>query len=344
MPLEAIRMSRRQHGGLGLLAGLGLLVGAGLLCACHAHPAEPLVQASPVSLQESQPDRVRLGALRFEAGFALGAADPRFGGLSGLWLAPDGHELIMASDRGTIWRAALEHEDDRLIGFAEWQAAALGRAAGDPDGRIDAEALADDAEALADDAAGGLIVAVEGALPLRRIARDDLRVPAEPLPADRLREAVAKNRNAGIEALATLPDGGLLALSEGVFAAPGQLAAWLVEDGRVTPLRYVVSDAFVPTGADRLDDTIYIVERRFSLLDGGFASRVVALDIGQIREGGLLSTHPLAQLGRPAISENFEGIAVRRAMDGRALIYLVSDDNFLPLQRTLLLQFSLAGP
>ena len=150
--------------------------GLGLLCACQARPAEPLVLARPVPLQEDEPDRVRLGELRFEAGFLLGSADPRFGGLSGLWLAPDGHELIMASDHGTIWRATLEHEGDRLIGFADWQAAALGRAAGEPHGRIDAEALADDG-------AGGLIVAVEGPLPLRRIARDDPSAPAEPLPA-----------------------------------------------------------------------------------------------------------------------------------------------------------------
>jgi len=325
---------RRRHRGRGPLAGPGLLVGAGLLCACQAHPAEPLVLARPVPLQEDAPDRVRLDALRFEAGFVLGAADPRFGGLSGLWLAPDGHEIIMASDHGAIWRATLEHEGDRLMGFADWQAAALGHTAGDPAGRIDAEALADDA-------AGGLVVAVEGALPLRRIARDD-PASAEPLPAaDDLGDAGAGN--AGIEALATLADGGLLALSEGVFAAPGQLAAWLIEDGRVTPLRYLVSDGFVPTGADRLDDTIYIVERRFSLLDGGFASRVVTLDVEQLQVGPL-SAQPLAQLGRPAISENFEGIAVRQGAGGRILIYLVSDDNFLPLQRTLLLQFSLAGP
>ena len=101
---------------------------------------------------------------------------------------------------------------------------------------------------------------------------------------------------------------------------------------------------FVPTGADWLDDTIYLLERRFSLLDGGFASRLVALDLEQIRQGGPLAGHVLAQLGRPAISENFEGIAARRGADGRTLLYLVSDDNFLVLQRTLLLQFSLAGP
>jgi hypothetical protein len=323
-------MRCRRHRGLGLLAG------AALLCACQAHPAEPLVLARPVPLQEDAPDRIRLDALRFEAGFALGAADPRFGGVSGIWLDPDGHDLVLLSDHGTIWRATLEHQDDRLTGFAGWQVAELGRVAGDPPGRIDAEALADDA-------AGGLIVAVEGALPLRRIARDNPGA-AEPLPAaDGLGGAGADAGNAGIEALATMPGGALLALSEGVFAAPGELAAWLIEEGRVTPLRYLVSDGFVPTGADRLDDTLYIVERRFSLRDGGFASRVVALDVEQIGEGGTLSAQPLAQLGRPAISENFEGIAVRRGADGRTLIYLVADDNFLPLQRTLLLQFSLAG-
>ena len=322
---------RLRRGALGLLA---VLVPC---CACQAQPAEPLVLARPIPLQEDAPDRVTLGALRFEAGFQLGAADRRFGGLSGLWLAPDGRELVMVSDRGTLWRATLEHEGDRLTGFADWQAAALGRVPGDPPGRIDAEALADDG-------ADSLIVAVEGALPLRRIARDD-PASVEPLPAaSRLREAGAKAGNAGIEALATLQGGALLALSEGLFAAPGELAAWRIEDGQVTPLRYLASDGFVPTGADRLGDTVYIVERRFSLLDGGFASRIVALDIEQVREGQLLRPHSLALLGRPAISENFEGIAVRQSADGRVLLYLVSDDNFLPLQRTLLLQLSLAGP
>ena len=324
-----------QQPALGPLVGLALLAGLGLLCACQARSAEPLVLAGKIPLQEDAPNRVTLDALRFEAGFQLGAADRRFGGLSGLWLAADGHELVMVSDRGTVWRATLEHEGDRLIGFADWQAAALGRVAGDPGGRIDAEALADDG-------AGSLIVAVEGALPLRRIARGD-PASAEPLPAaPELDEAGAGN--AGIEALASLADGALLALSEGIFAAPGQLAAWRIENGQVTQLRYLVSDGFVPTGADRLDDTIYIVERRFSLLDGGFASRIVALDLEQVRQSGPLRPRPLAQLGRPAISENFEGIAARRSADGRPLLYLVSDDNFLPLQRTLLLQFSLAGP
>ena len=39
--------------------------------------------------------------------------------------------------------------------------------------------------------------------------------------------------------------------------------------------------------------------------------------------------------------DNFEGLALRRDRAGRTLLYLVSDDNFVPLQRTLLLQFRL---
>ena len=41
--------------------------------------------------------------------------------------------------------------------------------------------------------------------------------------------------------------------------------------------------------------------------------------------------------------DNMEGIAVHRAADGALVLTLVSDDNFSPLQRTLLLQFSLVG-
>jgi hypothetical protein len=284
-------------------------------------------------LQEDAPDRVRLGQLRFEAGFLLTSDDPRFGGLSGLWLAPDGHEIMMVSDHGTIWRATLEHTGDRLTGIAGWVPVEPGRAPGDPNGRLDAEALADDGR-------GGLVIADEGQQRLRRLALDDPGAPAQALPVP---PRLARAGNTGIEALAALPDGAFLALSEGVIDAQDQLAAWRIDGDRIEPLSYQAIDGFVPTGADRLDDTLYVVERRVSLLSG-FTARVVALDVAEVRPGASLAGLELARLGRPAVSDNFEGIAARRAADGRILLYLVSDDNFQPLQQTLLLQFSLAGP
>jgi hypothetical protein len=319
----------------GRRALLALLGGIGVLCACQARPDEPLVvRSSPVPLQEDQPDRARLGPLRFEAGFALGSADPRFGGFSGLWIAPDGRELMMVSDRGTIWRAGLDHAGDRLVGLTDWQAIDLGRIQGEPGGRLDAEALAADAD--------DLIIAVEGREPLRRVARAAPGAPAQPMPgAAGLTEAGAKAGNAGIETLTALPEGGLLAISEGVLDRPGQLAAWRIDGDRVERLTYALSDGFVPTGADWLDDRVYLVERRLSLLDGGFASRLSVLDLAQIGPGAVLDGRELARLARPMISENFEGIAVRRGADGRILLYLISDDNFSVFQRTLLLEFSL---
>ena len=45
----------------------------------------------------------------------------------------------------------------------------------------------------------------------------------------------------------------------------------------------------------------------------------------------------------PRTTENFEGIAVRPNSSGGAYVYLVSDDNFHALQRTLLLMFEYSG-
>jgi hypothetical protein len=66
----------------------------------------------------------------------------------------------------------------------------------------------------------------------------------------------------------------------------------------------------------------------------------VVLDVAEVKPGARLVGRELGVIGPPAISENFEGIATRRAPDGGVLLYLLADDNFLALLRSLLLQFS----
>ena len=51
----------------------------------------------------------------------------------------------------------------------------------------------------------------------------------------------------------------------------------------------------------------------------------------------------LARLAPPYTVDNFEGLAVFPDKRGGTIIYILSDDNFNPLQRTLLLQFRLPG-
>jgi hypothetical protein len=313
---------------------LGAVAAAGSGCLGPSEAADrPAVHVRPVDLGEEQGGVSEVGRLRFEAGFALTSSDERFGGLSGLWLAQDGEALLAVSDGGTLWRAGLRHDaDGRLVELRDWQPLALDRLA-DDDG--------DDAEELADDGQGGLVVAYEGTHRLRRFDLDDLAAPPGELPVP---QALARQRgNSGMEAVAGLSDGSLLALSEGVRDDAGGMLGWRLGPEGVEPLSYVAARGFVPTGADREGGTVYVVERRFSWL-GGFGSRIVSLPVAAIGAGAVLEGQELARLERPLVSDNFEAIAARRSPDGRTWLYLLSDDNFNPLQQTLLLQFSLGAP
>ena len=55
----------------------------------------------------------------------------------------------------------------------------------------------------------------------------------------------------------------------------------------------------------------------------------------------VLLRRELARLQPPFIEENFEGLDVRRDRKGRTLVYVISDDNFFSLQKTILLLFAL---
>lgn len=318
---------RRERGGVAPALAV-LLVLAGCQTSSGAEGV-PSVRASRVASDEAE-QLARVGRLEFRAGFVLGSPDPRFGGLSGLWLAQGGDRLVAASDRGTLWTAELAHADDgTLVGFAAWRALEPATAPGDPtDGKRNAEALAE----VHDD----LAIAYEGTHRLRLLPRAGPAAAAIPLPTP---TELAEPHNHGIEALVGLEDGALLAIAEGVRRPSGDLAAWLIQDGRIAALSYAPAAGFAPTGADRLDDTIYVLERRLSLL-GGLMARVVALDARAIGPGARLVGRELGVLGPPALSDNFEGIAVRRGPDDGVLLYLVADDNFTALLRTVLLQFA----
>jgi hypothetical protein len=313
-----------------LAAALAALL---LLAGCQpSRGAEggPSVRASPLAAAE--PEQLsRVGRLEFRAGFVLTSSHPGFGGLSGLWLAPDGGRLIAAGDRGTLWLAELAHADDgTLLGLDRWRALEPAAAPGDPvDNGRDAEALAG--------VGADLVIAYEGAHRLRRVPRGapDAAAAALPIPSE-----LAKPHNRGLEALVALDDGALLAIAEGVRRPSGDVAAWLIEGGRIAALSYAPAAGFAPTGADRLDDTIYVLERRISL--AGLLTRVVALDTGEIAPGARLVGHELAVLGPPALSDNFEAIAARRGPDGGVLLYLLADDNFMALMRSVLLQFAVS--
>ena len=58
-----------------------------------------------------------------------------------------------------------------------------------------------------------------------------------------------------------------------------------------------------------------------------------------MKPGARLEAENLAEIRFPLNVDNFEGIETRRGPGGETLIYVISDDNYNPLQRTLLMMF-----
>ncbi len=146
--------------------------------------------------------------------------------------------------------------------------------------------------------------------------------------------------NSGIEALATLSDGALFALAEG-RKEETESPAFLRRDGVWAELSYRRHGGFRPSGAARLPGgDLLVIERSFNIIDG-VAVRLRRVAARTIVPGARLDGTAIAVLHPPLTVDNLEGVAVRRTAVGETLIYLVSDDNFSPLQRSLLLMFAL---
>lgn len=320
-----------------LFAGL-LFAGSSTSAVADAFPIEAVSIDLDDNSREGAAGLMGPDRARFEAGFELRSRDPDFGGLSGLWLAPDGTRLLMTSDRGHFFEAVLDRDfSGRLTGVV-----AVRKVGMPPEGLgLDSEALATVGASPGSPSGPTVAVSFEQNHRLRLFDAATLERADNGLDLDL--DGLGLPRNRGLEAVADLEDGDLLALAEGLSAGPGRSRGWILGAGPPVPLAYRTTGAFVPTGADREGPDLYVLERRFSFL-GGFGTRVVRIDAGSVGPGAILAGEEVLRIAPPLPSENYEGIAISTEPDGRTLLYLVSDDNFNALQRTLLLQFSLRLP
>lgn len=314
-----------------------------LVCTGLARPgaAEPVaLKLTPVPLNSEDETQVRIGELEFLAGFVLRSRDVVFGGLSGLTLAEDGRRFVAVSDRGQWLSGRLQlAADGTLTGLAETVLEPLRDPKGRPvrirDALHDAEAV----ERLPD---GSLLVSFERRHRLWRYASAADLATARAAPFLALDGFKKQPKNGGIEALAPLGDGSILMLSEELYVESGDLRGWLWRKGRSLSLRYVTVGPYQPTDIAVLPGgDVLVLERRYSPL-GGAGARLVRLAKADIFPGARLKGREIAKLAWPLTVDNFEGLAVAPAPGGGSLVYLLSDDNFNPLQDTLLLQFRLS--
>jgi hypothetical protein len=331
----------------GAVVALFLALAGG--CATVIEPHAPSARATPVPLDPSRPLADRVGALTFRGALDLTGMSEA-GGLSGLWVAPDGGRFVAIGDTGLVVDGRLDHDaDGRLIGADQIRVRRLPVEEGVT--KVKRRADAEELLGLPD---GGWIVALERDHRLLRYAANPngpQGVPT-PVPVPPLVEEDSPD-NGGLESLARLADGRLLTIEEGredsqrddptqprrawVTTSPGlptQRADWL-------PMAYRSAPRYRPTAAAGLPDGgAVVLERRASLL-GGWSTRIVRVPATALHAGADIQGEELARLERPLLNDNFEGIAARPGPNGETLIYIVSDDNFLPFQRAYLVMFSL---
>jgi hypothetical protein len=311
-------------------------------------PDGPLVvEVVPVALEAANPARRTVGRLEYLGGLWLRGADPRFGGFSDLRLGPDGRELVAVTDCGSGFTARLGlDEAGRLVGLEDARVVALTNPGGGP---LGAEEV--DAESLVALPGGELEVGFEGRARVQ-VYGPGFAGPARLLPVPEALAACA--RNGGLELMADAGDGRRLLVCEARRETSATVPAWIGGGStwreREYPLAFDggwAGEPFRPTGAARLPNgDLLIVERRFPPL----AARLVRLPRASLLGEGPLETHEIARLEPPLTVDNFEGVEVTQDARGRALVYLLSDDNNCAkrpgatragVQRTLLLQFAL---
>ncbi len=304
-----------------------------------------MVRSLALELNPEAPTERRLGRLDYLGGLILAANDDDFGGYSGLVVDNAGAGLWAVSDRGHWLRLELQRDAAGLPQGIEraWLAPLFGVGTS---GRLKGQWV--DAESLRRAGNGDFLVGFERRHRLLRYRPPALGA-APGAAEERLRlppEAAKLPENGGLESVAVLaPDGAMLLIAE--ESLPGESGispVWLQQGETWRRLSWQRRGDFFPTDAVGLPDGgLLVLERAFRWLNGWGArlSRVAAADLRAAPDGSVLPAEILAEWSRPYANDNLEAMDVRRAEDGTLWLYLMSDDNQSPFQRSLLMLFRL---
>lgn len=289
------------------------------------------VVATAVQIDPDDPGRVGFGRLRYLGGWHLTSRQRNFGGYSAL--SVEGDAFFALADTGDYMRFRMtrpglisEPRFGTLPAFPAYSGARSDR----------------DSESMTIGPEGDIWIGFEYHNAVLRYAPDLTRLVSMAWPPAMKDWA----RNSGPEALVRLAGGRFVIFAEGRQIAPDVHAALMFPGdptkGRNTPFQfgYKPPEGYVPTDAAQLPDgRIVVLNRHFGVLDGFWAA-VTIVDPGEIRPGAVVPGELIGELKPPLNIDNMEGISVVREGD-RMVLWLISDDNQVPIERTLLLKFEL---
>jgi hypothetical protein len=289
----------------------------------------------PLPLDESDPKRTTVGALTFLAAWELRSDNGDFGGISALVALKDGR-FLGVSDAGALIGFGMSGDARADRPFIAALPGAFGKGITYKDR---------DSEGIAYDPMTGRVwVSYEHSHAIRRFPASMSRVDGMVRPAS----MHGWPRNSGAEALVRLNDGRFLAFAEGgpddgVYPAI-QFSGDPVEPGTTQfPFRYRPTAGYRITDGTQLPDgRLLLLERRIGFPEG-FTAKLLILDPAKIMRDTTVSGDVIATLEPPLLVDNMEGLTITQDQ-GRSIVWLVSDNNFNAIQRTLLMKFALTLP
>lgn len=292
--------------------------------------ADVAVFATPIPIDPKDPAHVQFGRLRYLAGWHLTSRQRDFGGYSSLHV--EGDRFFTLADNGDYLRFRMatpglvtEPRFGTLPAFPGTGA------------RLDR-----DSESMTIGPQGGIWVGFETSNAIVRYSGDLSQMVSIAYPPA-MRDWPA---NLGAEAMARLEGGRFVVFCEDKEDAKHVHAALMFPGDPTDPKNipfqfgYKPPPGYVPTDAAQLPDgRVIVLNRHFGLLDGFWAA-VVIVDTARIAPGATVPGELVAEFKPPLNIDNMEGISVGRE-GGRLIVWMISDDNQIPLQRTLLLKFEL---
>lgn len=308
-------------------AGLGLAL---TLAACAPQsaqlPKNPMAAGPAIRVMVepvSEGPTPGAGAFRYAGGFAVTSPDTsRLHGLSDLDITADGRMTAISDDGDIVTGRIVLDPSVRLTGLTQVTLEPLKDPAGKP---LGGDKTRSDAEGLAIFPNGDRMVSFERdhriwLYPARSGAPRVVSSPAAPFPD-----------NDGMEALALDPEAGPDAYLVG---REDTRETWICRlSGGCTPGIRPGDDSMGRLVAARpLPGGRWVFLLRDFSVTAGATIRILIAD----RSGRTLDLHTIA---RPATVDNFEGISALPRPNGSVRFYLISDDNFSPAQRTLMLAF-----
>jgi hypothetical protein len=305
------------------------------------------IEATIIDSFKGQQPGGEVDGLIWRGGLELNTNNADFGGLSDLSFISMDNRVLAITDRGKFISMLLIYDDQGGL-------SAVTDSTITPIVNSKGVALpnrfSSDAEALETIYRDGAPAAVRvGFENLTRVADFEL---GDTAPRGKAREVaipewLSRNRsNESIEALCIAPPaspvaGSTIILTEGIPAEGGRAGVMLGQADR-GPLTIKQIDGMNPTAcAFAPDGDLYVLERGISLF--GFTMQVRRVAAKDVQPNATL-VGKIVLNGMGGDVDNMEGLAISEGPLGDTRLTLLSDNNFFDLQRTILLQFSIAEP